>query len=132
MKSNIIAIVIILLGIHLSAQDFNSGVNGLKSEKQLKKERKEAEKERQYIATGLFLDSMQFVLEANYLSGSTGIRSMVTPYLSFILVDSTKGLIQTGRDFGIGNNGVQPFGHSREKSCPFYRFRTGCKDLCRR
>jgi len=106
MKTNIIALFILILGIHLSAQDFNTNVNGLKSEKQLKKERKEAEIERQYLATSLFLDSMQFVLEADYLSGSTGIRSMVTPFLNFILVDSTKGIIQTGRDSGFGSNGV--------------------------
>jgi hypothetical protein len=59
-----------------------------------------------YIATGYLLDSMHFVLEAEYLSNNTGVRSIVSPTLNYILIDSINGAIQTGREFGFGRNGV--------------------------
>jgi hypothetical protein len=106
MKTKILIVLLILSCSRLSSQDIAASANGLKSDKQLKKERKEAEKNLMYIAMGEFLDSMHFILKADYLYNTMGVRSIVTPTLNFILVDSAKGVIQTGRDFGIGRNGV--------------------------
>jgi hypothetical protein len=106
MRTNLIIILLFLSFFKLSAQDIATSANGLKTEKQLKKEKKAAETNLQYIAIGYFLDSMQFVLEAEYLSNSIGLRSFVDQNLNYILVDSLQGAIQTGSNYGIGRNGV--------------------------
>jgi hypothetical protein len=106
MRTNLLIILLFISFFRLSAQDISTSANGLKSEKQLKKERKDAEKNLQYTAIGSFLDSMRFVLEAEYLSNNTGVRSIVDPYINYILVDSLEGAIQTGSNYGLGRNGV--------------------------
>lgn len=106
MRMNVFIVMLVLAAFDLPAQDIATSANGLKTEKQLKKERKDAERNMEYITTGHFLDSMQFVLQAEYLSNSRGMRSIVTSSLNYILVDSLKGSIQTGTNFGIGRNGI--------------------------
>jgi Domain of unknown function (DUF4251) len=106
MKTKILVVLLCLTSLEFSAQDLSTSVNGLKTEKQLKKEKKEEEKNLQYIATGVLLDSMHFVLEADYLSNYRGQRIMAAPSLNYILIDSIKGIIQTGTNFGTGGNGV--------------------------
>lgn len=106
MKTKIIIFILFLLTSGVSAQDIATSANGLKTNNQIKKEQKDAAKVLQYQLMGNFLDSMRFVLEADYLSNSQGMRSIVTASLNYILVDSMKGTIQTGSDFGFGRNGV--------------------------
>jgi hypothetical protein len=74
--------------------------------KEKKKLEKKAEEERNYITTGNLLDSMKFVLEADYLSNQRGTRVIVPTSLNFIKVDSTNAVLQIGRNTGMGNNGV--------------------------
>ncbi len=106
MKTNLLIISLFFAFLAISAQDIATSANGLKSDKQLKKEKKEAERNLQYIAVGSLLDSLRFVLEADYLSDSRGFRSMVSSNLNYILVDSLKGAVQTGTNMGFGSNGV--------------------------
>lgn len=101
---NIIIIMVsfFLLGIYsVQAQDENK-----QSQKEKKKMERKAEDERNYIATGNMLDSMKFVLEADYLSNRRGNRAIVSNSLNFIQVDSTNAILQVGRNTGMGNNGV--------------------------
>jgi hypothetical protein len=52
------------------------------------------------------LDSMRFVLEANYLSNQRGNRRIVPSNLNFVTVDSVYSVLQVGSGNGIGVNGV--------------------------
>jgi len=106
MRTNILIFLVFFLVSAVSAQDITTSANGLKSDKQLRKEKKEAERHFQYMVVGHLIDSMRFVLEADYLSGNSGVRTMVSSSLNYILVDSLKGAIQTGSNMGFGGNGV--------------------------
>ena len=52
------------------------------------------------------LKSKSFVLEADYLQNQYGNRRIVTPFLNFIKVNNTTGVLQTGTNLGMGFNGV--------------------------
>lgn len=75
-------------------------------EKELKKEAKKVKIQEDYMRTGHLLDSMRFVLEANYLNNQRGNRVFVPSTLNFIKIDSTKAIIQIGSNTGMGYNGV--------------------------
>lgn len=91
----------LISNIDVQAQDINK-----KTRKEEKKTEKKAREERAYIETGNLLDSMKFVLEADYLSNQRGSRVIVPTALNFIKVDSTNAVLQIGRNIGIGSNGV--------------------------
>jgi hypothetical protein len=74
--------------------------------KELKKEAKLVKLQQDYMNTGHLLDSMRFVLEANYLDNMRGNRVFVPSSLNFIKIDSTKAVIQIGSNAGMGSNGV--------------------------
>jgi hypothetical protein len=78
--------------------------------KALEKEKRKAEKREQEEADKKMVDNMlenkRFVLEANYLSGSTGSRVPVNSTLNFIVIDSTKAIIQLANGWGMGYNGL--------------------------
>lgn len=74
--------------------------------KEKKKQERKAQEEQKYIRTGELLDSMKFVLEADYLDNQRGNRVIVPNTLNFIMVDSNNAVLQIGRNSGIGRNGV--------------------------
>lgn len=76
------------------------------SKREKKKQERMAEQEYKYIRTGELLDSMKFVLEADYLDNQRGNRVIVPQSLNFIKVDSTDAVLQIGRNVGVGYNGV--------------------------
>lgn len=101
MKHLIILITVFLAGvISVQAQDETL------SRKEKKKQERMARDEQKYIRTGELLDSMKFVLEADYLDNQRGNRVIVPNTLNFIMVDSTNAVLQIGRNSGIGRNGV--------------------------
>lgn len=92
---------IFLAGVFsLQAQDENM------SRKEKKKQERKAREEMKYLRTGHLLDSMKFVLEADYLDNQRGTRVIVPSTLNFIKVDSGEAVLQIGRNAGIGSNGV--------------------------
>jgi hypothetical protein len=52
------------------------------------------------------IDNKKFVLEANYLAGSSGPNIPVNSNLNFISVDSNECVIQLANTSGMGYNGV--------------------------
>ncbi len=71
-----------------------------------KKEQQKAEFAAKYKATVQLVDSMDFVLEADYLGTRWGDKYPVSSQLNFISIDSTHVVIQVGSDRRIGRNGV--------------------------
>jgi hypothetical protein len=106
MKTKGLIIVFLFLTGWLSAQEDASGKKYYTNDKESRKLEKMAKLQEEYNATSLMLDSMNFVLESNYLSNSRGYRSNVTSTLNFIRVKKQKTVIQTGNDSRIGMNGV--------------------------
>jgi hypothetical protein len=77
-----------------------------KTQKQLQKEEKKKQREAERAAHAALVDTMvtsrKFVLEADYLSNQYGNRVVVNSTLNFIIVDTTRGTIQTGSMSGVG------------------------------
>jgi len=77
-----------------------------KTQKELRKEEKkrvrEAEKAQQAAIVDTMVNLRRFVLEADYLSNQYGSRVVVSSNLNFIIVDSTRGTIQTASISGVG------------------------------
>lgn len=76
------------------------------SNKLTRKEKRKAELETNYQRTRELINSRQFVLEADWLSGKGGQRIPVTSNLNFISVDSTDAVIQTSSSSKLGSNGL--------------------------
>jgi hypothetical protein len=74
--------------------------------KEKKRLERKAEAEQKYAKTANLIDSMKFVLEANYLDNQRGNRIIVPTALNFIKVDSSDVVLQVGRNTGMGTNGV--------------------------
>lgn len=77
-----------------------------KYQKMEKREREKMEEERRLKEMKKLLESRQFVLEADYLSGRYGSLIPVVSNLNFIMIDSTTSVIQVGSASGMGYNGV--------------------------
>jgi hypothetical protein len=77
-----------------------------KTQKELQKEEKKRAREAEEAEQAAIVDTMvnirRFVLEADYLSNQYGSRVVVSSNLNFIIVDSTKGTIQTASISGVG------------------------------
>ena len=76
------------------------------AEKKAKQEAQRQEDELEIAKVKDMLTKRRFVLEANYLSGRTGLRRSVMSSLNFIKMDSASCIIQVGSNNGIGANGV--------------------------
>lgn len=98
MKTKLLLAVLLLISNAFYAQD-------TKRNKETKAE-KASRIETEYRATEGMIDSTSFVLRADYLANHYGYRKIVEPTLNFIEVDSSKVIIQTGNNLGIGYNGV--------------------------
>ncbi len=101
------AIVMIMLGLFLAgsltAQENKTSRQALKLQR---KAHRDSVENSDYQLTKNMVDSMSFVLEANYLANQVGYRVPVTSNLNFIKVDSSHVVLQTGRNNGMGYNGV--------------------------
>jgi len=106
MKTIAIIILGMFLATGLSAQENKSEQEAGSNKKTDKKEQREALLAQQFNEAKALVSSMRFVLEADFLSNQYGYRSYVNSNLNFIMVDSTQAVIQTGRNTGIGYNGV--------------------------
>ena len=73
-----------------------------KSEQKSKKEQKQAALEEQYQKNIALIETMQFVLEADFLVRQSGVQDMVTNVLNYILVDSANSILQVGQNYGMG------------------------------
>lgn len=102
MKTFAFIISAILISGLVSAQDIESGKADTPSRKELRKQKLEAD----YQKNRAIIDSLQFVLEADWLSNQWGSRIPVNSTLNFIRVDSAEAVIQTGSNFSMGHNGL--------------------------
>jgi Domain of unknown function (DUF4251) len=101
-------IMILLLALWLSPSVCGQAKEEVdsKTQKELRKEEKkrqrEAEKAYQAALIDTIVSAKQFVLEADYLSNEHGTRVVVNSTLNFIIVDTTRGTIQTASMSGTG------------------------------
>lgn len=100
MKTIAIIIAALFITTGLSAQE------NMQNPDAGKKEQRDVLRSKQFDATSALISSKRFTLEADNLSNQYGYRWFVTPNLNFIIVDSAESVIQTGRNVGIGYNGV--------------------------
>lgn len=78
----------------------------VKPSRQEKKDLKRAELNANFQAIDTLLERKTFVLEADFLQNQYGDQVPVTSVLNFILVDSSKAVLQTGSNNSSGYNGV--------------------------
>lgn len=72
-----------------------------------RKEKRNAEREKQYQLTKDMLENKNFVLESNFLENRYGNRFPVSPNINFVKVEpSGEAVIQIGSNWRIGPNGV--------------------------
>jgi hypothetical protein len=77
--------------------------------KMSRQEQKEAKRDRQYFdfqVLDTLLKNRTFVLEADFLENQYGNRRPVMSNINFIMVDSTKAVLQTGSNSTFGFNGL--------------------------
>lgn len=106
MKTIAIIILGLLLTTGLSAQENKPQSVSAKTDKTDKKVQREAIRAEKFKETKAIINNMHFVVEADFLSNQYGYRNYVNSNLNFIMVDSTEAVIQTGRNTGLGYNGV--------------------------
>jgi hypothetical protein len=108
MRKYIIVMIMSMAVLVAYSQEDNSvdGKTTKKLTKQQKLEQKNAEEEATAKLVDLMVEQKKFVLEANYLSNQTGERVIVDNRLNFIVIDSSKIVIQLGSNTGLGANGV--------------------------
>ena len=106
MKNLMLAIVLMIFGTGLFAQENASQKDGEKSTKKEKKEERDAIRTRQFNELVTLISSRQFVLEADYIIGHNGTKFSVSSNLNFIMVDSAHAVIQSGNNSGMGLNDV--------------------------
>lgn len=103
MKAIVVIMLSLFLAGSLTAQESTTSRQALK---QQRKAHRDSVENMEYQLTKNMVDSMSFVLEANYLANQVGYRVPVTSSLNFIMVDSSHVVLQTGRNAGMGSNGV--------------------------
>jgi hypothetical protein len=106
MKSLILAIVLLVLGTGLFAQENIALPKNEKLTKKEKKEERDAIRTRQFNEMVALINSRQFVLEAGYIISHDGTKFSVSSNLNFIMVDSAHAVIQSGNNSGMGLNDV--------------------------
>jgi len=85
-------------------------LDGFSQDMKLSRQEKKGIRNAQMVQNFVILDSLltnkRFVLEADFLQDGYGYRAYVLSSLNFILVDGSKGILQTGSYTGRGYNGV--------------------------
>lgn len=106
-----ISLLIIAFFVMLSAYAQEEGVVDNKSRRKLSKaEKAELRKAEEQVVARMvdsIIEKRKFVLEADFLSNQTGNRIIVNNLINFIIVDSSRIIIQTGSTTGLGGyNGM--------------------------
>jgi len=102
---SLILISLVLTGASF-AQDNKTKKETKEETAQRKKEERKAETDKQFRQTDTLLTGKRFVLEAQFLKNTRGMRIPVTSDLNFIAIDSLSGIIQIGSPQRVGYNGV--------------------------
>lgn len=103
MKTILLNIIVLFVGLNVSAQDAGSE---RQTRKALRKAHRDSVENAEYQLTKYLVENRKFVLEADFMANKTGNRVPVTSNLNFIKVDSLKVVLQTGRNSGVGANGL--------------------------
>ena len=103
LKSKSIGWLILLI---FSLVSYSSRAQDVKLSRQEKKALEHDQLLANYMAIDTLLERKTFVIEADYLENQYGAQVPVTSVLNFILLDSTKAVLQTGSNYRQGYNGV--------------------------
>lgn len=103
-NSAVLGRLLLILGFGLIS--YNIHAQDVKLTRQEKKELKQAELQANFNAIDTLLQRRTFVIEADFLENQRGNQVPVTSVLNFIMLDSTKAVLQTGSNYRIGYNGV--------------------------
>ncbi len=103
MKKIAILIGFLIMAAGISAQNDTGNVKLRREQKKAKQNEANAQS---YKTVKALVDSMDFVLEAEYLGTKWGDKFPVPSQLNFIMVDSSNVTIQVGSNSRIGRNGV--------------------------
>ncbi|HEX2395180.1 MAG TPA: DUF4251 domain-containing protein [Bacteroidales bacterium] len=106
-----ISLMILAFLVLLTASAQEEGVVDSKSRRKLTKEERAELRKAEEQAVARMVDSLienrKFVLEADFLSNQTGNRIIVNNLINFIIIDSSKIVIQTASTTGLGGyNGM--------------------------
>ncbi|MFA5326162.1 MAG: DUF4251 domain-containing protein [Prolixibacteraceae bacterium] len=96
--------LIVLLGFVLSANMLFA--QRVDENSLTKKEKRNAETEKQYQITKSMLENRDFVLQTDFLQDRYGNRFFVSSNINFVAVDSAEAVIQIGSNYRLGPNGV--------------------------
>jgi hypothetical protein len=99
LESLILTAGVLLNSFHVNAQD----------NKPTREELKAAKRVQQYYnfqVVDSMIENKSFVLEADWLESQYGNRRPVSSGINFIMVDSSKAVLQTGSNGNMGYNGV--------------------------
>jgi hypothetical protein len=96
----------LFLAIGFLGISINSNSQERKLTRQELKEARKAQMVANYYSLDTLLKARSFVLEADFLQDKYGTRVPVTSILNFIKVDNSKGVLQTGSNYGRGYNSV--------------------------
>jgi hypothetical protein len=102
-KMNLRSLFLVLLLSQISVFSFSQDT---KLTRQEKKETRKARQVANFNMLDSLLNSRCFVLEADFLQNFYGERIPVVSTLNFIRLEGSKGVLQTGSNSGMGNNGV--------------------------
>jgi len=100
MKKIIIILILAILSNMVFAQEAEKSSGASRKEKRI------AETEKRYELNKQMLENRDFVLQADNLQDQYGRRVYVNSMINYIGVDSTSAVIQTGSDWGLGQNGT--------------------------
>lgn len=106
MKTSILKLESLFLTTWLLLISLNSYSQDIKLSKQEKKEARRDKQNFNFQVIDTIIQSKSFVLEADFLENQFGDRRPVMSNLNFIMVDSSKAVLQTGSGIFSGYNGV--------------------------
>jgi hypothetical protein len=99
-----------LAGLFILTALFGFTLNANSQKTKLTREERRAVQKAQmqanYFTLDTILRSRNFVLEADFLQDRNGVRVPVPSSINYIRVDSTRGILQTGSNTGVGYNSI--------------------------
>lgn len=106
MKTSIFKLESLFLTIGLFLISFNSFAQDNKLSRQEQKVTRRDKEYYNFQVLDTMLENKNFVLEADYLENQYGFRRPVLSNVNFIMVDSSKAVLQTGSNSNFDYNGV--------------------------
>jgi len=106
MKTSDNKLVSVLVTLLLVSFSMTASSQDVKLSKEEQKEAERAKKFLNFQALDTLIRNKSFVLEADWLENQYGTRVPVLSNLNFIMLDSTKAVMQTGNNSRLGFNGV--------------------------